>query len=90
MGECKSHLELAQVVVKLTKSKSKIVFQPLPIDDPKQRKPDISLAREKLNWEPSVSIEEGLKETILYFKNKYFEVNMILTVGGADAKTFLT
>src|SRR4030066_2553526 len=61
-----SILELAQAVIKLTKSKSRLVFQPLPADDPKQRKPDISLAREKLNWEPAVSLEEGLKETIQY------------------------
>lgn len=68
-----SILELAQAVIKLTKSKSRIVFQPLPADDPKQRKPDISLAREKLNWEPSVSLEKGLKETIQYFRKGYFE-----------------
>ena len=68
-----SILELAQAVIKLTKSKSRIVFQPLPADDPKQRKPDISLAREKLNWEPAVSLEEGLKETIQYFRKGYFE-----------------
>jgi len=68
-----SILELAQAVIKLTKSKSRLVFQPLPADDPKQRKPDISLAREKLNWEPSVSLEEGLKETIQYFRKGYFE-----------------
>jgi len=68
-----SILELAQAVIKLTKSKSRIVFQPLPADDPKQRKPDISLARKKLNWEPAVSLEEGLKETIQYFRKGYFE-----------------
>ncbi len=68
-----SILELAHAVIKLTKSKSRLVFQPLPTDDPKQRKPDISLAREKLNWEPSVSLEEGLKETIQYFRKRYFE-----------------
>jgi len=68
-----SILELAQAVIKLTKSKSRIVFQPLPADDPKQRKPNISLARKKLNWEPSVSLEEGLKETIQYFRKGYFE-----------------
>lgn len=47
----------------------KIVFKPLPSDDPMQRQPDINLAKEKLNWEPSVPLEAGLKNTIKYFKN---------------------
>lgn len=64
-----SILELAEVVIKLTNSKSKIVFKPLPSDDPMQRQPDITLAKEKLNWEPSVPLEAGLKNTIEYFKN---------------------
>ncbi|MGC8677908.1 MAG: UDP-glucuronic acid decarboxylase family protein [Hydrogenobaculum sp.] len=63
-----SILELAEMVIKLTKSKSKIVFKPLPQDDPKQRQPDISLAKSKLNWEPKVPLEEGLVRTIEYFK----------------------
>ena len=63
-----SMLELAEKVVKLTGSKSKIVFNPLPQDDPMQRKPDISLARETLGWEPKVLLEEGLKKAIEYFK----------------------
>jgi len=63
-------LELAEKVIKLTKSSSKIVFMPLPKDDPKQRKPDISLAKQKLgNWEPNIQIEEGLIKVIEYFKN---------------------
>lgn len=61
-------LELAEMVIKLTGSNSKIVFKPLPADDPKMRRPDISLAKEKLGWEPKVSLEEGLKETIDYFR----------------------
>ena len=61
-------LELAELVLKLTKSKSRIVNQPLPQDDPKQRKPDIRLAKEALGWEPKVNLEEGLRETISYFK----------------------
>ena len=61
-------LELAELVLKLTKSKSKIVNQPLPQDDPKQRKPDIKLAKAALGWEPKVNLEEGLRETISYFK----------------------
>lgn len=60
-------LELAEKVIELTNSKSKIVFQPLPADDPVQRKPFIRLAREKLNWQPKIKLEEGLKKTIQYF-----------------------
>jgi UDP-glucuronate decarboxylase len=62
-------LELAEKVIKLTSSRSKIVYQPLPPDDPKQRKPDISLAKEKLSWQPKVPLDEGLERTIAYFKN---------------------
>jgi len=62
-------LELAELVLKLTSSKSKITFQPLPADDPQQRKPDITLAKNILGWEPKVNLEDGLKETIHYFKN---------------------
>jgi UDP-glucuronate decarboxylase len=61
-------LELAEKVIQLTGSKSKIVFMPLPTDDPKQRQPDITLAKENLGWEPKVNLEDGLKETITYFK----------------------
>ena len=61
-------LELAQIVIELTGAKSKLVFKPLPSDDPKQRKPDITLAREALNgWEPKVALEAGLKKTVAYF-----------------------
>mgnify|MGYP003594531082 CR=1 FL=1 len=63
-----SMLELAQLVLKLTASKSKIVYQPLPYDDPRQRRPDITLAKEKLDWKPTVRLEEGLIEVINYFK----------------------
>lgn len=61
-------LELAENVLKLVGSKSKLAFKELPSDDPKQRRPDISLASSKLNWEPKVALEDGLKETIGYFK----------------------
>ena len=60
-------LELAEKEIAQTGSKSKIVFEPLPQDDPKQRQPDITLAKEKLGWEPTVSLDEGLKPTIAYF-----------------------
>ncbi|MBI2815275.1 MAG: SDR family oxidoreductase [Opitutae bacterium] len=63
-------LELAEQVLKLTRSKSKVVHQPLPVDDPKQRQPDITLARKYLKWEPKVRLAEGLKHTIAYFKTK--------------------
>jgi UDP-glucuronate decarboxylase len=63
-----SMLELANLVLRLTESKSKIAFKPLPADDPKQRQPDISLAKTALNWEPAIPLEEGLKQTILYFR----------------------
>jgi UDP-glucuronate decarboxylase len=63
-------LELAQKIIKMTKSGSKISFQPLPPDDPVRRKPDIKLAREKLNWSPKVALEEGLIKTIKYFRNE--------------------
>ena len=59
--------ELAEKVIELTGSKSKLVFKPLPQDDPKQRKPDITLAKKLLNWEPKVPLAEGLKKTIEYF-----------------------
>lgn len=62
-------LELANTVIKLTNSKSKIVHLPLPKDDPKQRQPDISLAKKQLNgWEPKIQLEDGLKKTIAYFE----------------------
>jgi UDP-glucuronate decarboxylase len=60
-------LELAEKVIAQTGSASKIVFEPLPSDDPKQRQPDISEARQVLGWEPRISLDEGLKPTIAYF-----------------------
>jgi len=63
-----SILQLAEKVIELTGSKSKIVFKPLPPDDPAQRQPDITLAKEKLNWQLIVPLEDGLKKTVEYFK----------------------
>lgn len=61
-------IELAEAVLRLVDSKSKLVHLELPADDPKQRQPDISIAKDKLDWEPTISLEEGLKETIEYFR----------------------
>jgi UDP-glucuronate decarboxylase len=60
-------LELAEKVIRMTGSSSEILFKPLPSDDPRQRQPDITLAREKLGWEPKITLEEGLKPTIEFF-----------------------
>jgi len=63
-----SILKVAELIISLTGSKSKIIFEPLPQDDPVQRQPDITLAREKLDWEPKLDLENGLKKTIEYFR----------------------
>lgn len=62
-------LELAENVLAITGSKSEIVHKPLPADDPQQRRPDISLARRELNWEPAIALKEGLQKTIQYFES---------------------
>jgi dTDP-glucose 4,6-dehydratase len=62
--------EIAETIKRLTGSRSKIVYKPLPIDDPKQRRPDITLAQKKLGWNPQVSAEDGLRRTIAYFKTQ--------------------
>jgi UDP-glucuronate decarboxylase len=61
-------LELAEMIIKLTNSSSRIIHQPLPQDDPKQRQPDISSATNKLGWKPKVALREGLLKTIAYFE----------------------
>jgi len=61
-------LELADKILKITDSKSSIIFKDLPNDDPKKRKPDITLAKDLLDWEPKVTIDEGLVKTVGYFK----------------------
>ena len=63
-------LEFAQEIIRLTGSRSKIVFKPLPLDDPKQRRPDITRAKKLLNWQPKVSLVTGLDKTIAYFRKK--------------------
>jgi UDP-glucuronate decarboxylase len=64
-----SILQLAEMIIRLTGSRSKIIFKPLPQDDPLQRQPDITLAIKKLDWQPKIALEEGLKKTIEYFKS---------------------
>jgi UDP-glucuronate decarboxylase len=59
--------ELAEKIINLTNSKSELEFKPLPSDDPLQRQPDISLAKEKIGWQPQINLEDGLKRTIQYF-----------------------
>ena len=61
-------IELAEKVLRLTGSSSQLIYLPLPQDDPKQRKPDITKARQLLNWEPTVALEPGLARTIAYFR----------------------
>ena len=62
-----SILELAEIIINLANSKSRLIFKDLPKDDPKQRQPDITLAKDKLNWEPKIQLKEGLPKTIKYF-----------------------
>jgi UDP-glucuronate decarboxylase len=69
-----SILELAEQVIRLTGSRSRIVFNPLPADDPTQRRPDIQLARRTLDWQPRIELQEGLQRTIAYFKKSLEEI----------------
>ena len=62
-------VELAEKILYITESKSRLVFQPLPQDDPQRRQPDISMARQKLGWSPKVTLDDGLKETVAYFRH---------------------
>jgi UDP-glucuronate decarboxylase len=63
-------MELAKSVIALTGSKSKIIYKPLPEDDPVKRQPDISLIKSIIGWEPTIGLKSGLRETIQYFKNE--------------------
>jgi UDP-glucuronate decarboxylase len=63
-------LELAELTLKLVGGKSRIVHRPLPADDPRQRRPDIAVARRLLGWEPRVALEDGLQRTIAYFRTQ--------------------
>jgi UDP-glucuronate decarboxylase len=69
-------LELAQTVIAMCNSRSELRFMPLPSDDPVRRKPDISLAREALGWQPTISLQEGLQQTIAYFKNVHVDASL--------------
>ncbi len=66
-------LEFAGTIKRLTGTSAPIVFRPLPVDDPRQRRPDITLARTALGWEPKVPLDDGLRETIAYFRTLGFE-----------------
>jgi nucleoside-diphosphate-sugar epimerase len=72
LGGSEEHniLELANLIKKLIGSNSEIIFHPLPQNDPKQRRPDITLAKELLSWEPQTPLQEGLKRTIAYFREE--------------------
>ena len=61
--------ELAEIIIESTNSSSKIIYKPLPQDDPKQRRPDISLAKEKINWSPKIQLKTGIEKTVKYFEN---------------------
>jgi len=63
-------LQFAEAIIRATRSRSRVVFKPLPQDDPKQRQPDITRARKWLKWDPEVPLGEGLKSTIAYFRGK--------------------
>ena len=75
-----SMLELAETILRLTDSPSKLIFKPLPTNDPRKRQPDISLARKKLSWEPKVTLDDGLRETIEYFKKMFQTFDPALTL----------
>ena len=62
--------EIARIIIRLLGSSSRIVYRPLPVDDPKQRRPDITRARTLLGWEPTVGLEEGLLKTVDYFRQQ--------------------
>jgi len=70
LGNTEEHtiLKFSEIIIKLTQSKSKIVFNPLPVDDPHVRCPDITKAKNELNWEPKISLNNGLTNTINWFK----------------------
>jgi UDP-glucuronate decarboxylase len=67
-------LQLAELVIRMTQSRSKLVFKPLPSDDPRQRQPDISLAKEVLGWSPTTELEQGLERTVRYFRDRANDV----------------
>jgi len=68
-----SVMELAEKIISIIGSKSKISLMSLPVDDPRQRKPDISLAKNNLHWSPEINVDDGLKKTISYFERKLLE-----------------
>jgi UDP-glucuronate decarboxylase len=77
--------ELAEQVVKMTGSRSRLIFKPLPVDDPRQRQPDITLARHKLNWTPKVQLGDGLDRTVAYFRS--VATGKMVSAGGKSKTT---
>ncbi len=69
--------ELAETIIRLTNSKSHIEFRPLPSDDPERRRPDVTLAREKLGWQPTTQLEDGLRKTIDYFGQRLAQMGSV-------------
>jgi UDP-glucuronate decarboxylase len=63
-------LDLARIIIEISESQSEILFEPLPTDDPDRRRPDISVARESLNWNPNISLEAGIQKTIASFRSR--------------------
>ncbi|EGD00688.1 dTDP-glucose 4,6-dehydratase, partial [Burkholderia sp. TJI49] len=76
-------LELAQKIIAMTESKSEIVFRPLPIDDPHQRRPDISIAATELGWRPYIDLDEGLRRTADYFSRELWIAPALQTTGAS-------
>jgi dTDP-glucose 4,6-dehydratase len=76
-----SILDFAQEVIRLTEGRSKIVYQPLPVDDPRVRQPDITKAQKNLNWKPRIALQEGIRKTIPYFQEKLFQKSVNLKQG---------
>jgi len=76
--------ELAELVIAKTGAKSNLVFEPLPVDDPMQRKPDITLARSLLSWEPKIALEDGLDKTIAYFRKLLGETGALVQSDAAE------
>ena len=90
LGNPEEHtiLEFAQQIIELTGSRSRMVLRPLPADDPKRRNPDITLARQALDWHPRISLREGLQQTIAYYRNLLAETHHKISPNHEQARPF--